>query len=57
MKRLVIEFLRDTRGATSSEYAIMAAGVACAIFAAATLFGFSVRDLFQTAVNIFPGGS
>lgn len=57
MKRLVIEFLRDTRGVTSSEYAIMAAGVACAIFAAATLFGLSVRDLFQATVALFPGGS
>jgi len=56
MKRFLLAFLRETRGATSSEYALLAAGIAGVVFAAVAVFGLSVLGLFQTAVQSFPGG-
>ena len=57
MFRFWITFLRDDSGATSAEYAILAAGIAVAVLGAVTLFGFAVRDLFITAEGAFPGAS
>ncbi|QWZ06367.1 Flp family type IVb pilin [Nocardioides panacis] len=40
---------RSTRGASSVEYALLAALVAVAIVAAVSLLGGSTRDLFQNS--------
>jgi pilus assembly protein Flp/PilA len=53
MNRL-IALLKDSRGATSSEYAIMAALVAGVVVAAVTSLGVSVDNLYQTVTAIFP---
>ncbi len=56
MKRLLLAFLRETRGVTSSEYALLAAGIAGVLFAVVAVFGLSVRGLFQAAVQSFQSG-
>jgi pilus assembly protein Flp/PilA len=53
MQRLIL-FCKDQRGATSSEYAVMAALVAGVIFAAVTGFGLSVKGLFENVKSVFP---
>jgi pilus assembly protein Flp/PilA len=49
-------FLREKTGATAVEYALLVALIAVAILAAVTLFGFSVRGLFQSFVDAFGAG-
>jgi pilus assembly protein Flp/PilA len=46
-------FLRDERGATAIEYAIIAAGVAVAIAASVTSLGSSVNTLFTSVSTAF----
>jgi pilus assembly protein Flp/PilA len=41
-------FLRDERGATAIEYAMIAAGVAVAIVAAVNSLGVSVKGMYDT---------
>jgi Flp pilus assembly pilin Flp len=55
MLRLFRDVLKETRGATSAEYAVLAALIAGVIFGVVRLFGASVSGLFQTAVNAFSG--
>jgi pilus assembly protein Flp/PilA len=45
--RIVRRFLRDERGATAIEYAMIAAGIAVAIVAAVNSLGVSVLGLFE----------
>ena len=40
--------MRDARGATSIEYAIIAGGIAVVIVAAVTLLGSNVKALFDS---------
>jgi pilus assembly protein Flp/PilA len=44
----LMRFLRDERGATAIEYAIIASGVAVAIAATVTSLGSSVNGLFTS---------
>ncbi|HVM40917.1 MAG TPA: Flp family type IVb pilin [Acidimicrobiia bacterium] len=44
----------DERGATSSEYAIMAACIAVAVVVVVGLLGLAVAGLFQRAVDAWP---
>ncbi len=57
MNRLVLDFLRDDRGASSAEYALLASLVAGVIFAATATFGLSVLGLFQKAGDALTGAS
>ena len=41
-------FLRDERGATAIEYAMIAAGIAVAIVAAVNALGGSVKGMYDT---------
>jgi pilus assembly protein Flp/PilA len=41
-------FLRDERGATAIEYAMIAAGIAVAIVAAVNSLGVSVKGMYDT---------
>ena len=45
--------MRDERGATSVEYALMIAGIAIAIIAGVTMFGLAVGDLFLIPAGVF----
>jgi pilus assembly protein Flp/PilA len=45
------EFLRDDRGATAIEYALIASGVAGAIIAVVMTVGTSVSDMYTTVSN------
>jgi pilus assembly protein Flp/PilA len=47
-------FLRDERGATAIEYAMIAAGVAVAIVAAVNSLGVSVVGLFESVQAAWP---
>lgn len=53
MQRL-LAFFRDSRGATSAEYAILAALVAGVVVAAVTGFGLATNTLFTNVRDIFP---
>ena len=48
-------FLRDERGATAIEYAIMASGIAVAIVATDASLGSSVSGLFTKVNSAYPG--
>jgi len=41
-------------GAVAAEYALLISGIAVAIFAAVTLFGGAVLQLYEEAVKKFP---
>ncbi|HWV53453.1 Flp family type IVb pilin [Pseudorhodoplanes sp.] len=47
-------FLRDERGATAIEYAMIAAGIAVAIVAAVNSLGVTVVGLFQSVQSAWP---
>ena len=47
MSRVVTRFLRDERGATAIEYAMIASGVGVAIAATVTSLGSGVKGLFS----------
>ena len=51
MPRHLAPFLRDSRGATSIEYAVMAAIFAFAIIASAPLVGKALDDRFKAAAD------
>lgn len=53
----LLEFLRRDSGATAAEYALMAGLIACVVAATVTQFGLGVNALFETAANLFAGGS
>ena len=44
----VARFMRDERGATAIEYAIIASGIAVAIVASVTSLGSSVKGMFTS---------
>ena len=46
-------FLRDERGATAIEYAIIASGIAVAIAATVTSLGSGVKGLFTSVSSAF----
>lgn len=46
--------IRDERGATAAEYALMASLIAVVIITAVTAVGVSVTALFQRAVDAWP---
>ena len=50
MKKM-IRFLREEKGVTSIEYALIAAGIAIAIITVVGLLGDQVAATFQTIVN------
>jgi len=51
------EFLRDGRGATSIEYAVIAAGISIAIISAVTAIGVSIRtDFYEPLADKIGGG-
>jgi Flp pilus assembly pilin Flp len=50
----VIQWLRQERGATMAEYALMVAFIAMAALLAVTAFGGSVQGLFQSAADLMP---
>jgi Flp pilus assembly pilin Flp len=45
--------LKDIRGASSVEYALLVVGIASAIVLAVSMFGQIVKQLFETASQIF----
>jgi pilus assembly protein Flp/PilA len=47
----VVRFMRDERGATAIEYAMIASGVAVAIAAAITSLGSNVKGLFTSVAT------
>lgn len=49
--RLLRAVLRDTRGVSAIEYAVLAAFITVAIFASVAAVGSTVSDLFTTASN------
>jgi pilus assembly protein Flp/PilA len=49
----ISRFLRDQRGATSIEYAIIASGIAGAIIATVTILGGSVLTMWTSVAAIF----
>ncbi len=48
-------FLKDERGATAIEYAMIAAGIAVAVVATVTALGSSVTAMFTTVKSAYPG--
>ncbi len=50
MKRLAC-FLKDRRGATAIEYALLASGIFLVILSAVQLLGSSLADLYQTILT------
>jgi pilus assembly protein Flp/PilA len=48
LSAILTRFLRDERGATAIEYAMIASGVAVAIAAAVTSLGSGVKGLFTS---------
>ena len=50
VKKLV-RFLKDRRGATAIEYALLASGIFLVIVTAVQLLGTSVSDLYGTIVS------
>lgn len=46
--RTIRSFLRDERGATAIEYALMAAGIALAIVSAVNSLGDTVKALYES---------
>jgi pilus assembly protein Flp/PilA len=48
------EFLKDERGATAIEYAMIAAGIAVAVVATVTALGSSVSSMFTTVKSAYP---
>ncbi|HVX98324.1 MAG TPA: Flp family type IVb pilin [Pseudorhodoplanes sp.] len=55
MTSSIRRFLRDERGATAIEYAIMASGIALAVVATVMALGSSVNNLFTTVSSAYPG--
>ena len=51
--RSLRDFVRDERGATAIEYALIASGIAGAIIAVVMTLGISVQDMYQSVSNGF----
>ncbi len=51
IRTIVARFMRDDRGATAIEYAMIASGVGVAIAAAVTSLGSGVKGLFTTVAT------
>ena len=51
--RLFRRFLRNQRGATAIEYAIIAAGIAAVLVGAIATLGTSVTTMWTTVLNAF----
>ena len=56
MLNLVLQFARNQAGATSIEYAIIAAGISIVIVAAVQAIGGSTQGMFTTILNALTGG-
>lgn len=53
--RTIRSFLRDERGATAIEYALIAAGIAVTIVTAVNSLGDSVKGLYETVSTAMAG--
>ena len=53
--RTIRDFLRDERGATAIEYALIAAGIAVTIVTAVNSLGDSVKGLYETVSTAMAG--
>jgi pilus assembly protein Flp/PilA len=49
--RAIRSFLRDERGASSIEYALVAAGIAVAIVSAVNSLGDTVKGMYETVAT------
>lgn len=52
--QVIERFLRDEKGATMPEYALMLSLIAAACILVVGLVGAGTRGLFQKAVDLFP---
>ena len=57
MRRLVLGFLRDDRGATAIEYAVMASLIALAIVGSVSLLSTNVKATYNNIANGVIGAS
>jgi pilus assembly protein Flp/PilA len=48
-------FMKDERGATAIEYAMIAAGIAVAVVGVVTALGTSVSGMFTKVQSAYPG--
>jgi pilus assembly protein Flp/PilA len=48
MRRVLVRFLKDERGATAIEYGLIAAGISVAIIAAVTSLGTNLNSTFSS---------
>jgi pilus assembly protein Flp/PilA len=55
MKSLVLRYLQDESAATAIEYALIAAGIALVIVSSVSAAGVTVKGLYQSVVDAFPG--
>ena len=56
MIKLVLQFARNQIGATSIEYAVIAAGISIVIVAAVQAIGGSLQGMFTTVLNGLTAG-
>jgi pilus assembly protein Flp/PilA len=56
MFKLVLQFAKNEVGATSIEYAIIAAGISIVIVAAVQAIGGSLQGMFTTVLNGLTAG-
>jgi pilus assembly protein Flp/PilA len=52
-----LRFLRDSKGATAIEYALIAAGVSVAIIGGVTSLGSTVNNVFYQKLTVVINGS
>lgn len=57
MRRNVMNFLAECRGATAIEYGLIAGLISVVIIAAVTLLGTDLLDVFDTLAAANPGSS
>ena len=55
LNRTIRGFIRDERGASAIEYALIAAGIAVAIVTAVTSLGDSVKAMYETVATALAG--
>lgn len=51
---MMVKFILDEYGATSSEYAVLVALIGCGIISTVIGFKISLQELFLSVVSIFP---
>jgi pilus assembly protein Flp/PilA len=57
MMEEINRFLKDEKAVTAIEYALIAAGIATAIFVVVWAIGQQLSSAFQCIANCLPGGS